>query len=257
MLLSRLPAAIFAFAALALISAPSVRAAEAPVVLAAASLQESLSAAADAYARKGHPRPVLSFAASSALARQIAAGAPADLFISADEEWMNWLAQRGQIRRASRTPLLTNDLVLVAPASSRIRLAATPGFPLARALGSGRLALADPDSVPAGIYAKQALTALRVWPSVAGRLARAENVRAALALVTRGEAPLGVVYATDARAARALRVVATFPAQSHRPITYPLAALSTARNPEGEGFRRFLISPEGKALFRRFGFGTR
>lgn len=244
-------------AAFALFNGAPVRAADAPVVLAAASLQESLSAAADAYARKGHPRPVLSFAASSALARQVAAGAPADLFISADEEWMNWLDQRGQIRPASRVSLLTNALVLVAPASSRIRLDPVPGFPLARALGAGRLALADPDSVPAGIYAKQSLTALGVWPSVSGRLARAENVRAALALVARGESPLGVVYATDARAAPGLRVVATFPAQSHRPITYPLASLAVSRNPEGEQFRRFLLSAEAKALFRRFGFGTR
>jgi molybdate transport system substrate-binding protein len=232
-------------------------AAEPPLVLAAASLQEGLSAAADAWARKGHLRPVISFAASSALARQAAAGAPADLFLSADEEWMDWLAARRLIRPASRVSVLTNELVLVAPSASPIRLVIGPGFPLARALGQGRLALADPASVPAGIYAKEALTRLGVWPAVQGRIASAENVRAALALVTRGEAPLGVVYATDARAAPGVRVVGTFPAASHKPVTYPLALLATSRSPDAEPFRRFLLGGEARAIFRRFGFGTR
>lgn len=259
------------FAALALLFAAIMPAAaqaqaqprpQAPVVLAAASLQESLTAAAQRWAAKGHPKPVLSFAASSALARQVEAGAPADLFISADENWMNYLAQRRLIQPRTRVSFLTNSLVLVAPAASRIglgsgRLSIGPRFPLAAALGQGRLAMADPAAVPAGKYGKEALTRLGVWASVEPKIAAAENVRAGLALVSRGEAPLGIVYATDARAAPGVRVIGTFPASSHGPISYPLAALASSRNPEAEGFRRFLVSAEGKAMFRRFGFGTR
>lgn len=237
--------------------APAHAQTRAPLVLAAASLQESLSAAADGWARKGHPRPVISFAGSSALARQIEAGAPADLFISADEEWMDHVAKRGLVKPGTRAAFLFNNLVLVAPAASTLRLAVAPRFPLARALGNGRLAMADPDAVPAGRYGKQALTRLGVWSSVAGRVARAENVRAALALVGRGEAPLGVVYTTDALADRSVRVVGRFPANSHALIAYPLARLARSTNPEAEAFRRYLLSAEGKATFRRFGFGTR
>ena len=232
-------------------------AARAPLVLAAASLQESMSAAADRWAAQGHPRPVISFAGSSALARQIEAGAPADLFVSADEQWMDYLANKRLLRPGSRAPLLTNALVLVAPASSRTAITIARGFPLARALGNGRLAMADPDAVPAGLYGKQALTRLGVWSAVEGRIASAENVRAALALVARGEAPLGIVYATDAMAERGVRVVGRFPEASHAPIVYPVAPLAASRNPEAEAFRRFLLSPAGKAIFRRFGFGAR
>jgi molybdate transport system substrate-binding protein len=231
--------------------------ARAPLVLAAASLQESMNAAADRWAAMRHPRPVLSFAGSSALARQIEAGAPADLFVSADEDWMDYLQQKNLIREGSRADFLTNSLVLVAPASSRVRLGIGPGFPLARALGKGRLAMADPDAVPAGRYGKEALISLGVWSSVSDRLARADNVRMALALVSRGEAPLGIVYATDARAEPGVRVVGTFPASSHQPIRYPLAILAGSHNPQADGFRRFLLSPQGKAIFRRYGFGAR
>lgn len=228
-----------------------------PLVLAAASLQEALNAAADAWARKRHPRPVISFAASSALARQIESGAPADLFISADEEWMDHIAKKNLVARGTRVSFLTNSLVLVAPKTSKVRVAIKLRFPLARALGSGRLAMADPDAVPAGKYGKEALTRLGVWSSVEGRVARAENVRAALAFVSRGEAPLGIVYATDARADKGVKVVGTFPANSHAPISYPVARLSASTNRDAEGFRRFLVSGEGKAIFKRFGFGTR
>lgn len=237
--------------------APTAARAKPPLVLAAASLQESLTLAADRWAAKGHARPVLSFAASSALARQVEAGAPADLFVSADEEWMSHLAGKRLIRPRTRVSFLTNSLVLVAPAGSRVRLSIGPRFPLAGALGPGRLAIADPGAVPAGKYAKQALTRLGAWSSVERKIAAAENVRAALALVARGEAPLGIVYATDARAARGVRVVGTFPASSHAPISYPVATIANSRNPEAEGFRRFLVSAEGKAVFRRFAFGTR
>lgn len=237
--------------------APAASAAErGPVVMAAASLQEALTAAADAWAAKGHARPLLSFAGSSALARQIVAGAPADLFLSADEPWMDAVAKAGLLRPGTRTTLLGNRLVLVGPASGRLRLTPAPGFPLARALGGGRLALADPDAVPAGKYAKAALTALGVWRGVAGRLAPAENVRAAMALVEHGAAPLGIVYATDARASKRVRVVGVFPASSHPPIRYPVALLKASRHPDAMGFRNFLASREGRAIFARYGFSA-
>jgi len=229
-----------------------------PLVLAAASLQEALTDAANAWTAAGHARPVLSFAGSSALARQIEAGAPADLFLSADEEWMDYVMQRGLIRANSRVSFLSNRLVLIAPAGSRARLAIGPGFPLARALGAnGRLAMADPDSVPAGKYGRAALTSLGVWASVAPKVVRAENVRAALAFVERSEAPFGIVYATDARASARVRVIGTFPAGSHPPITYPIATLRTSRSGDAEAFRRFLISREGRAIFARRGFVVR
>lgn len=237
--------------------APAQARQQAPLVLAAASLQESLSAAANIWAAKRHPRPVISFAGSSALARQIEAGAPADLFISADEEWMSYLADKRLIRVNSRVSFLSNRLVLIAPASGRAKLAIRHQFPLARALGKGRLSMADPDSVPAGRYAKAALISLGVWPAVEGKLARGENVRAALALVERGEAPFGIVYATDARASSRVRVLGVFPASSHPPITYAIAALRRSSNPEAEAFRRFLISGEGRSIFARHGFVSR
>ena len=216
-----------------------------------------MNAAADAWAAAGHERPVLSFAASSALARQIDAGAPADLFVSADEPWMDDVQQHKLVRPGTRVSFLTNRLVLVAPASSTSTIAIRPGFPLAAALGEGRLAMANPYAVPAGRYGKEALTKLGVWPSVEGRLARGDSVRAALALVERGETPLGIVYATDALASRQVRIVGIFPAASHAPITYPVALLTAATSPDAEPFRRFLLSGAGRAIFRRFGFGTR
>lgn len=236
---------------------PAFAQSEGPLVLAAASLQEAMNAAADGWAAKGHPRPKISFAASSALARQIEAGAPADVFVSADEPWMDEVQTKGLVRKGTRVSFLTNDLVLIAPAGKPQRIAIKQGFPLARALGNGRLSVGDPAAVPAGIYAKQALTRLAVWDSVKDRLAPAENVRAALALVSRGVAPLGIVYATDARADPGVRVAGVFPASSHAPISYPVAVLAASRHRDAEGFRRYLISSEGKAVFRRFGFGTK
>ena len=247
----------FLLALLALLLTPAAMAQErGPVVLAAASLQESLAEAADVWAAKGHPKPILSFAASSALARQILAGAPADLFLSADEPWMDAIARAGLLRPRSRTALLGNRLVLIAPASSKVRLTPARGFPLAKALGTGRLALADPAAVPAGKYAKAALTALGVWRGVAAKVAPAENVRAALALVERGAAPLGIVYATDARASKAVRVVGVFPASSHPPIRYPVALLKASRHRDAAGFRTFLLSAQGRAIFARHGFSA-
>lgn len=228
--------------------------AKAPLVFAAASLQESLNAVADAWAAKHHERPTISFAASSALAKQIDAGAPADIFISADEPWMDDVQKNGLVAAGTRISFLANTLVLIAPAGSTGTVAIKPGFPLAKALGDGKLAMADPDSVPAGKYGKAALGALGVWPQVEGKVVRGDSVRAALAFVERGEAPYGIVYATDAFASKKVRIVGVFPSKSHAPITYPIARLSAASSPDAEAFRRFVISKDGRAIFRKFGF---
>ena len=245
--------AVLALCALLLTAAAPARP---PLVLAAASLQESMNAAADAWAKRGHPRPVISFAASSALARQVEAGAPADLFVSADEDWMNQLAARHLIVASTRVTFLGNRLVVVAPKASRVRIPLKPG-PLARVLGAGPLAMADTDSVPAGKYGKAALEVLGVWDAVAPHVVRADNVRAALALVERGAAPLGIVYATDAEASPSVRIAGVFPERTHPPITYPIARLSSATSPDAEGFSRFLVSRAGKAIFARYGFSPR
>lgn len=228
-----------------------------PVVLAAASLQESMTEASNAWAAKGHAKPVLSFAASSALARQIESNAPADLFVSADEEWMDDVERKGLLKPNTRISFLSNRLVLVAPTTNALYFSINRGFPLGKALGNGRLSLADPDAVPAGKYAKAALQQLGVWSSVENRSARGENVRAALALVERGEAPLGIAYATDAVASKKVRVAGTFPQSSHPPITYPVAILKSSTHKEAEAFRQFLLSREGRCIFTKYGFGTR
>ena len=248
-----------AFALLALLCAPLAPAAaqqRGPLLLAAASMQEAMTAAADAWAARGHPRPVLSFAGSSALARQIRAGAPADLFVSADEDWMDDVEKAGLVMRGTRANLAGNRLVLVRPANARLSLCIGRNMPIARALGDGRLAMANPDSVPAGKYGKAALTALGVWPSVAPKVARADNVRAALALVERGATPLGIVYATDARAGNGVAIVGAFPESSHAPIRYPLARLTASRHRDAEGFRRFLLSSTGRSILKRYGFSA-
>ncbi|WP_343528383.1 molybdate ABC transporter substrate-binding protein [Sphingomonas sp.] len=234
--------------------APAIARDGAPLVLAAASLQESMTAAADAWAAKGHVRPVISFAASSALARQVQAGGRADLFASADEEWMNVLERDGLLAARTRSAFLGNRLVVIAPAGRGGHVTART---LGATLSAGPLAMADTDSVPAGKYGKAALERLGAWAMVAPHVVRAENVRAALALVERGAAPYGIVYATDAKASPRVRVAGLFPAASHPPITYPLARLKSSTSAEAEGFRRYLLSPEGKAIFRRFGFSTR
>jgi len=238
----------------ALLAAPVVAAAPRPLVLAAASLQESLNAAADAWATRHHGRPILSFASSSALAKQIEAGAPADIFISADESWMDDVARHGQVKSGTRISFLANRLVLIAPAASARPVAIRSGFPLARLLGNGKLAMGEVSSVPAGKYGKEALTNLGIWDAVASHVAGADNVRSALALVERGEVPYGIVYATDAYASKGVKIVGVFPTASHAPITYPIALLTASTSPDAEGFRRFLISGAGKAIFKRYGF---
>ena len=226
-----------------------------PLVLAAASLQESMTTAAAAWAAKGHAKPIISFAASSALARQVEAGAFADLFVSADEEWMNELATRKLIVPASRVTFLGNRLVVAAASGTRTRIPVRPPAALVRVLTAGPLAMAD-TPVPAGKYGQEALEKLGVWTRVAPRVVRAENVRATLALVERGAAPLGIVYATDAKASAKVRIAGVFPASTHPAITYPIARLVTSRNAEAEAFRRFLTSREGKAIFVRYGFSA-
>jgi molybdate transport system substrate-binding protein len=225
------------------------------LVFAAASLSEVLQEVGNAYGARDGLNVKTSFASSSVLAKQIEAGAPADVFISADSQWMDYLEQRKLIRPGSRRDLLGNDLVLIAPADSSVRLKIAPGFALAAALGGGRLACGDPDSVPAGIYARAALVKLNVWDSVATRLARAENVRVALSYVARGEAPLGIVYRTDAQAEPHVRVVDVFAADTHPPITYPLA-LTTHASAEAARFSEFLSSEEARRMFAAHGFAN-
>jgi molybdate transport system substrate-binding protein len=236
-------------------SAPGVGAAEA-MVFAAASLKEALDEVARRFdADTGH-RSVLVYGASSVLARQIEHGAPADLFISADREWMDYLAARKLIDSKSRVELLSNRLVLISPSDSRIKLAVARGFRLGEALGPDRLAMADPDHVPAGKYARAALEALGAWAGVSGKLARSENVRAALALVARGETPLGIVYRTDAVAERRVRVVEEFPASSHPPIIYPAALTASSKSRAASRLLAFLRSPAVRAVWEKYGFGV-
>jgi molybdate transport system substrate-binding protein len=223
------------------------------LVYGAASLTDALGDAARVFGERTGIDVKTSFASSSVLAKQIEAGAPADVFISADPEWMDYLAQRGLLKAASRHDLLGNRLVLIAPADSRVALRLRAGADLAAALGAGRLAAGDPDGVPAGRYAREALTKLGLWDQVAARLVRAENVRAALEYVARGEAPLGIVYRTDALADRRVRIVDTFPADSHAPIIYPVALTAHAR-PAAARFAAFLESAAARQIFVRYGF---
>lgn len=224
-------------------------------VFAAASLKNALDEAASAYAAEGQRKPSISYGASSALAKQIENGAPADVFVSADLEWMDYLDKRGLVAPGTRRNLLGNRLVLIAPAKHPLKLEPAPGFPIGRAIGSGRIALADPASVPAGKYAKAAFQKLGVWDQVAPRMAAAENVRAALALVSRAETPLGVVYQTDAAADPGVVVAGVFPEGSHPPIIYPAAALKGAK-PDAAGFLRFLSGPRARKIFEKHGFAV-
>lgn len=227
-----------------------------PLVLAAASMQEALTDAAAAWGRAGHPRPVLSFAGSSALARQIVAGAPADLFVSADIDWMTAADRAGRVVPGTRAIVARNRLVVVSRPGAR-RLGATRGAALAALLATGPLAMADPEAVPAGKYGMEALRRLGAWQAVAPRVVRAQDVRAALALVARGAARYGIVYATDARAEPGVVIAGVFPERSHAPIVYPVARLKAAPSPrEAETFRRFLLGPAGRTILARRGFAA-
>lgn len=223
-------------------------------VFAAASLKEALDEAAAAYRRQTGVPVRVSYAASSALARQIEQGAPADVFFSADLEWMDYLQQRNRLDVATRRSLLGNRLVLIAPRASKAQVDLKRPATLLAALGDGRLAVGQTRTVPAGKYAKASLESLSLWNGVRPRLAESESVRAALMLVARGETPLGIVYASDAKAEPGVRVVATFPEDSHPPIVYPVAALRGARAAQATRFVQWLASPAADALFTKRGF---
>jgi len=222
-------------------------------VFAAASLTNALNEIGDAFTKSTGVPVRSSFAASSILARQIEAGANADLYFSADQDWMDYLEQRDLIQKSTRHDLLGNRLALIAPADSTVQLKIAPGFPIVSALGSGRLVTGDPDSVPVGRYAKSALTSLGVWNDVVDRLVRAEDVRTALVFVARGEAPLGIVYSTDAKIDKRVRVVDLFPENSHPPITYPMA-LTKVANADAARFAECARSDASRAVFERYGF---
>jgi molybdate transport system substrate-binding protein len=224
------------------------------LVFAAASLKNALDGVNTQYQKDTGRHVVVSYASSPSLAKQIEAAAPADVFVSADLDWMDYLADRGLINQETRVNLLGNRLVLIAPAAEGRTVTIGPGFPLATLLGTGRLAMADPESVPAGKYGKAALAHLGVWSSVQDRVARAENVRAALALVSRGEAPFGVVYQTDAAADSKVKILGMFPEDTHPPITYPVAVVASSRNPTAAAYVQYLRSSSARPLFERQGF---
>lgn len=245
-----------ALALLLLLGTAAGHAAERVVtVFAAASLTDVMEAVGKAYTAANQVPVRFSFAASSALARQIESGAPADVFVSADQEWMNYLANSNLIRLETRRDIVSNSLVLVAPVASKLSLRIAPGFRLAAALGkNGRIATGDPASVPVGKYARAALAKLGVWDAVRDRIIPADNVRTALNFVVLGEAPLGIVYATDARGNSKVRVVDTFPTATHEPISYPAAVVGNS-GADAIGFVRFLSSDTAQLIFERAGFG--
>ncbi len=227
-----------------------------PLIFAAASLKNALDDIAAAWTKdSGKPLPRISYAASSALARQIEQAAPADLFISADTEWMDYLATRKLIRAESRTDLLNNRIVLIAPKDSKLTVNLAPGVDVNAALAGGHLAMANIDAVPAGRYSKAALEKLGAWNGVKDHLAQAENVRAALLLVSRGEAPLGIVYRTDAAVDDKVRIVATFPEDTHPAIVYPMAITRDAKDADAPGFAAYLRSAPARTVFEKYGFG--
>ena len=225
-----------------------------PVVFAAASLKDALDAVNADWQKASGKQATISYAASSALAKQIEQGAPADLFISADEDWMDYLATRKLIKPDTRFDLLGNRLVLIVPNDSKLAATIASSFPLASLLGDGRLAMADTQAVPAGKYGKAALEKLGVWDGVKDKLAQAENVRAALQLVSRGETPLGIVYATDAKADPNVKVLDVFPESTHPPILYPAAEVAASTNSDAPTFLAYLKSPAAQSVFEAQGF---
>jgi len=225
------------------------------VIFAAASLKNALDEIAATWAKEvGKPAPKISYAASSALAKQMEQGAPADMFISADLDWMDYVQGKNLIKNDTRFDLLGNKIVVIAPRDSRTASIAIKGDDLAKALAGGRLSMANVDSVPAGKYGKAALEKLGAWSAVKDSIAQAENVRAALLLVARGEAPLGIVYSTDAAAEPNVRIVATFPDASHPPIIYPAALTRDSGNTDAKAFLDFLRSGKARSSFEKQGF---
>ncbi len=256
----RVARAGLAVAVLVAAGAGPARAQAPAVVFAAASLTDAMGDVAKAWVAQGHPKPVLSFGSSAAMARQVEAGAPAELFASADERWMDDLAQHDALLAGSRRDVLGNRLVLVEPKATTapVTIAEGGGFAgvLAGVLGpDGRLAVGDPASVPAGIYAEAALRRLGAWDAVSARLARSDSVRSALLLVERGEAPAGIVYETDATVSPGVAVAGVFPEASHAPITYPFALLKGSGG-EAAALLAFMEGPQGLALFKARGFSA-
>ena len=223
-------------------------------VFAAASLGTALDDVIKAHEKLTGDRVRASYAASSALARQIENGAPADVFISADIAWMEYLQKKGVVQPATRVELLRNRLVLIAPAGVAVKLGIGQGFPLAAVLGANRLALADPSSVPAGRYAREALEKLGVWRSVESKVAASQDVRAALRLVALAEAPLGIVYSTDAALEPRVQVLDMFPEHTHAPIVYPAALTVTSKGGAAARFLQALREPPARGVFERYGF---
>jgi molybdate transport system substrate-binding protein len=224
-------------------------------VFAAASLKNSLDDANAAFTKATGVKVTASYAASSALAKQIEGGAPADVFISADLNWMDYLAGKKLIKPDSRFNLLGNKLVLIAPKDSKLdSVKIGQGFDLAKLAGDGRIAVADVKAVPAGLYAKAALEKLGAWTAAEPKLAQAENVRATLAFVARNETPVGIVYETDAKVEPKVKIVAAFPDGSYPPVTYPVAATAEGKNAAAGRYLTFLRSPAAKAIFEKYGF---
>jgi molybdate transport system substrate-binding protein len=225
------------------------------VIFAAASLKNALDEiSADWVKTSGKSAPKISYAASSALAKQMEQGAPADLFISADLDWMDYVAKKDLIKADTRINLLGNKIVLIAPRDSTAKVDVKPGFDLAKALGGGKLAMGNVDAVPAGKYGKAALQKLGAWDGVKDNIAQADNVRAALVLVARGEAPLGIVYSTDAAAEPNVKIVGTFPDDSHPPIIYPAAVTKDTKSSDAVPFLDYLKSPKARPSFEKQGF---
>ena len=254
MRLSRRVLGSFLFVLFNVATLPMLAAAEV-TVFAAASLKEAMDEQARRFEASTGDKVVVSYGASNALARQIEAGAPADMFVSADLDWMDYVDQRRLLMPKTRFDLLRNTLVLIAPASSKSTLRIGPNFGLAMALGQEKLAMANPDAVPAGKYGKSALESLGVWGSVEKQVARAENVRAALALVARGEAPFGIAFATDALSDQRVKVVDTFPPGSYPSIVYPAALLASSKSTTAKPLLEYLRSAPARAVWEKYGFG--
>ena len=224
-------------------------------VFAAASLKNALDDISAKWKEGNGAAVAASYASSSTLAKQIEQGAPADVFVSADQQWMDYVDKKSLVEKPQ--DLLGNRLVLIAAKDSKVALQIEPGAKLSEALGDGKLSVGDPSNVPAGIYAKEALTNLKLWDSVQPKLAPAADVRAALTLVSRGEAPLGIVYETDAKVDPNVRIVSVFPEDSHKPIVYPVAVVKGSKNPDAAKFVAFLSGPAAKEIFVKYGFSVK
>ncbi|WP_319523537.1 molybdate ABC transporter substrate-binding protein [Breoghania sp.] len=236
----------------------ALAAADTVMVFAAASTTNAVTEIGEIFIKQNPERFVPSFASSSTLAKQIENGAPADVYISANKKWMDYLEQKQMIEPGTRFDLLSNRIVLIVPADSSVgEVVIGPGVDLLPLIGDGRLSMGDPDHVPAGIYGKKAFESLGVWKTIESHVARSKDVRAALALVERGEAPLGQVYATDAAISDKVRVAGVFPESSHPPIVYPVAIVAGKRSPAADRFVKLLQSPEAKAVFEKYGFSVR